>query len=134
MRGSITSIDLYTITTPLLFRTGLSEQDVVRMGCPYKVTEKDDVSTLIDVFVGAQLQQPAEKIPTLEPRIVAYLHTRDGVSVPLVLTRQFRDEPARGTFNSKTLVAASMGFGDDLLRWRKGHKPANWIELSCNDI
>jgi hypothetical protein len=133
LRGSITSIDLYTITTPLSFRVGLKEQDVVRMGCAYKVTEKDDVSTLMDVLVGAQLIEPAEKIPTLEPRIVAYLHTREGAVTSLVLTHQFRDDPVRGTYNANTLVMAKMGFGAALVQWRKEHKPARWDELTCND-
>jgi hypothetical protein len=71
--------------------------------------------------------------PTYEPRIVIHLHTREGATIPLVLSREFISDPARGTYNRETLVVAKMGFGEDLHGWRKDRKPIRWIEFVCQE-
>jgi hypothetical protein len=132
LHSTITSAELYTISNGLSFRIGLKERDVVRMGCHYSAVEKNDVTSLLDVLVNAQLVEPPEQIPTLEPRIVVHLHTREGAVIPLVLSREFINGPARGTYNNTTPVAAKMGFGAELLNWKKQRKPVRDNELMCH--
>jgi hypothetical protein len=132
MRGAVASIDLYTVSNDMVYRVRLDEKDVVDRGCRYKATARADVDALIDLLVDAQFAQRPPDDYSREPRIVVHLRMRNGDTIPLVLTREFDNAPASGTF-ARTLVTSRMGFGAELRRWQLQRKPENGDALSCKE-
>lgn len=133
LRNSTISADVYTIPVKWTFRTQLYEQKVMTMGCHYIASEKNDLDDLFAVLERAQLTQQPESKYGFDAHTVIHLHTSGGEQVALVLSPEYTNAPAFGMFKGNTPVVTKMGFGTDLLNWKKQRKPEQPNLLMCKD-
>lgn len=131
-RDSFTSADLYTVPTTVTGRFTMREKDVVGMGCHYHVTAKEDLTALIDVLVKAQFRAQPEDHHQYDVHTVVYLHSREGKDVTLALSPEYTTVPAKGQYMGGETVAARMGFGQDLVNWKKERTTGQGSELMCH--
>lgn len=132
-REVITSAEIYSVPAGLSFRNGLREKDVVEFGCGYNITTREDLDAVFDLISRAQFRlRPEEKI-SYDMRTVIYLNDAEGRKAALTLTREYLNFPATGFYMSGVPIAATMGFGPSLMKWKKGRKSVQGTEMMCRD-
>ena len=134
LRDTVVSAEVYLVAPGIASRINFTERDVLGVvSCMYEASGKKDVDSLIDVLADAGIVEQVEPPRNYDARIVVYLHTVEGDTIPLVTGPQYTTEPARGIYNSSLRVVTKMGFEPNLRHWAAQRKPTRTTVICRGD-
>jgi hypothetical protein len=125
VRSSVTSAEVILLSFNIATATRVTENELSRLGCTYKIARPADLANLADVLERADVR-PSDEDPVKDFRIGIALNYRDGTKTKLLFEGLPRsaERKARGLADGVAVVAAA-DFPAELRKVVAGMTPAS---------
>jgi hypothetical protein len=135
----VSAVAATVVTLPPLYFTAtqMTEEQLGKFGCTFKVVSQQDLDSLFDIVIGAQIgevESPYKFGP--DPRLAVYLTFADGVTEKMLFEGIAPvPVPVYGSYNGTVSVRAmNPNFATELRAWSYARKPEPGIKCKENLI